>query len=75
MPSPDAQAVLHFLAIVHRLADVDGFVYHRSRLIPEYLPCQRCRYLLRGVTSATCPECGEPIPGPQRRFIAAERDV
>lgn len=25
------------------------------------IPCPRCRYNLRGVTSPACPECGEPL--------------
>jgi hypothetical protein len=33
--------------------------------------CDRCGYLLRGLTSARCPECGEPFPA---EWITAEGD-
>lgn len=34
--------------------------------------CLSCGYELRGITSTTCPECGEPIPSPQTLPEAAE---
>jgi hypothetical protein len=36
----------------------------QHRLVPI---CQQCGYNLTGVASATCPECGEPIPVPLRK--------
>jgi len=29
--------------------------------LSDYLKCQRCGYLLRGLTTPRCPECGTPF--------------
>lgn len=47
--------------------------FKEDQLVTQY--CRKCEYDLRGsVGSLRCPECGEPIPYSQRRFLRSEFD-
>jgi len=46
-----------------RAAGESGFDQLATYLAQHDVPCPKCRYNLRGVANALCPECGIAIPG------------
>ncbi len=55
-----------FVAVLnaYQLAAVEtGFDQLATYLAVHNAPCPKCRYDLRGVPNALCPECGTAIPG------------
>ena len=60
MPSDELVAQLS----THRRAvGESGFDQLATYLAEHDVPCPKCRYDLRGVPNALCPECGTAIPG------------